>query len=163
MGEMRDFFENARTKMNMEEKELKAKDIPWGYARCINDACKRKDTCMHYLANVLTNQQDRFTGMSVYPTAWQQDECPCYCENRLVRKAWGFSHLYDNVPQYRKAEARCSVRSYFSAGMGPYYRVHHGENKITPKQQDDIMQILAKFGSTEGIKFDHYETDWDFR
>jgi hypothetical protein len=46
--------------------------------------------------------------------------------------------------------------------MGPYYRVHHGENKITPKQQDDIMQILAKFGSTEGIKFDHYETDWDF-
>ena len=46
--------------------------------------------------------------------------------------------------------------------LGPYYRVHHGENKITPKQQNDIMQILVKFGSTEGIKFDHYETDWDF-
>ena len=57
---------------------------------------------------------------------------------------------------------RQRVRSYFSAGMGPYYRVHHDENKITPKQQDDIMQILAKFGSTEGIKFNHYETDWDF-
>ena len=41
----------------MEEKELKAKDIPMGYARCFNDACKRRDTCMHYLANVLTNQQ----------------------------------------------------------------------------------------------------------
>ena len=54
------------------------------------------------------------------------------------------------------------MRSYFSAGMGPYYRAHHGENKITPKQQDDIMQILARFGSTEGIKFDHYETDWNF-
>ena len=24
---------------------------------------------------------------------------------------------------------------YFSKGIGPYYRVHHGENKITPKQQ----------------------------
>ena len=46
----------------MEEKELKAENIPWGYARCFNDACKRKDTCMHYLAKVLTNQQDRFTG-----------------------------------------------------------------------------------------------------
>ena len=49
-----------------------------------------------------------------------------------------------------------------SAGMGPYYRVHHGENELSPKQQDDIMQILAHFCSTEGIKFDHYETDWDF-
>ena len=98
----------------------------------------------------------------MYPTAWQQDECPCYREKKLVRKAWGFSHLYDNVPHYQKAEARQCVRSYFSAGMGPYYRYHHGENKLTPKQQDDIMQILAQFGTTEGIQFDHYETDWNF-
>ena len=41
----------------MEEKELKAKDIPMGYARCFNDACKRRDTCMHYLANVLWRKQ----------------------------------------------------------------------------------------------------------
>jgi len=61
-----------------------------------------------------------------------------------------------------KAEARQCVRSYFSAGMGPYYRYHHGENKLSPKQQDDIIQILSHFGSTDGIKFDHYETDWDF-
>ena len=121
----------------MEEIELKAKDIPWGYARCFNDACKRKDTCMHYLANVMTDLHDRFTGLSVFPTAWQQDECPCYCEKKLVKKAWGFSHLYDNVSKYHKA-------------------------KLTPKQQDDIMQILARFGSTDGIQFDHYETDWNF-
>ena len=72
----------------MEEKELKAKDIPMGYARCFNDACKRKDTCMHYLARVLTNQQERHIGQAVYPTAWQEGECPCYKEKRLVRKAW---------------------------------------------------------------------------
>ncbi len=72
MGEMRDFFENAKTKMNMEEKELKAKDIPWGYARCFNDACKRKDTCMHYLANVFTSPQERHIGQAVYPTSWQE-------------------------------------------------------------------------------------------
>ena len=117
---------------------------------------------MHYLANVMTDLHDRFTGLSVFPTAWQQDECPCYCEKKLVKKAWGFSHLYDNVSKYHKAEARKCVRSYFSAGMGPYYRVHHGENKLTPRQQDDIMQILARFGSTDGIQFDHYETDWNF-
>lgn len=92
---------------------LKAENIPWGYARCFNDTCKRKDTCMHYLARVLTNQQERHIGQAVYPTAWQESECPCYMEKRLARKAWGFSHLYDNVPHYRKAEARQRVRSYF--------------------------------------------------
>jgi hypothetical protein len=33
---------------------------------------------------------------------------------------------------------------------------------LTPKQQADIMQILAKFGPTEGLTFDHYVTDFDF-
>jgi len=146
----------------MEEKELKAKDIPMGYARCFNDACKRKDTCMHYQARLLTNQQERHIGQAVYPTAWQNGECRCYCEKRLVRKAWGFAHLYDHVPRHQKTEARQCVRSYFSAGMGPYYRYHHGENKLSPKQQADIMKIMSHFGTTDGIKFDHYETDWDF-
>ena len=54
----------------MENKELKAKDIPMGYARCFNDACNRKDTCMHYQARLLTNQQERHIGQAVYPTAW---------------------------------------------------------------------------------------------
>ena len=40
--------------------------------------------------------------------------------------------------------------------------VHHGENMLTPKQQDDIMQLIAQFGSTDGIQFDHYETDCNF-
>jgi hypothetical protein len=42
------------------------------------------------------------------------------------------------------------------------YWVHHGENKLSPKEQEEILTILAKFGSIEGIQFDHYVTDWDF-
>ena len=147
----------------MEEKELKVKIIPRDYALCFNEGCKCKDTCMHYLARVLTGQQERFTGQAVYPTAWQEGECRCYCEKKQVRKAWGFTHLYDNVPHHQRVEARLCVRSYFSKGMGPYYRFHHGENKLSPKQQDDILQILSRFGSTDGIQFDHYEMAWDFK
>ena len=44
---------------------------------------------------------------------------------------------------------------------GLYYRYHHGENKLTPSQQRDILQILSKFGSTDNLAFDHYETDFD--
>jgi hypothetical protein len=33
---------------------------------------------------------------------------------------------------------------------------------LSPKQQDEIMEIIAMFGSTEDIRFDHYVEDWDF-
>ena len=36
------------------------------------------------------------------------------------------------------------------------------ENKLTPGQQQDILQILAKFGPTDDLAFDHYETDFNF-
>ena len=145
----------------MEEKKLTYKDIPMGYSSCFNDECTKKECCMHYQARLLM-PEDCFKGSAVFPTAWQDGACKCFREKRLVRKAWGFTHIYDNVPHYRRAEARHRVRSYFSGGCGPYYRYHHGENLLTPEQQADIMAILAKFGSTDGIRFDHYVTDWDF-
>ena len=116
---------------------------------------------MHYQARLLM-PEGRHYGPAIYPTAWQESNCNYFREKRLVRKAWGFEHLYDNVLQRDKPEARRCVRSFFSGGCGPYYRYHHGENMLSPKQQDEIMKIIAKFGSTEGIGFDHYVTEWDF-
>lgn len=76
--------------------------------------------------------------------------------------AWGFTHLYDHVPKEQKAEACLSVQSFFSGGCGPYYRYYHGENLLSPEQQEEILKIIAKYGSTEGIRFDHYVPGWDF-
>ena len=33
---------------------------------------------------------------------------------------------------------------------------------LSPQKQEEILALLAKFGSIEGIKFDHYVTNWDF-
>ena len=145
----------------MEEKVLNRKDVPMGYPLCFNSECTKKACCMHYQARLLM-PEDRFCGSAVFPTAWQDGTCKCFREKRMVQKAWGFTKLYHNVPQRDKAEARSCVRNYFSRGCGPYYRYHKGENKLSPKQQADIMAILAKYGSTDGIRFDHYETAWDF-
>ena len=147
--------------MDMEEKELKAKDIPMGYPLCFNDECGNKDRCMHYQAWLLM-PKERNSGSAVYPTAWENGQCRCFREKKLVKKAWGFSRLYDNVPQRRKAEARECVHALFGGGNGPYYRVHHGENMLSPQKQEEILAVLARFGSVEGIEFDHYVTDWNF-
>lgn len=145
----------------MKEKELKTKDIPWGYALCFNSVCGKKDMCMHYQAQLLM-PKSCYSGQAVYPTAWQDGECRCFCEKKLVNKAWGFTKLYDNIPRRDRAEARECVHSYFGRGNGPYYRVHHGENKLSPTQQADILNIVAKFAPIDGIKFDHYEMGWNF-
>ena len=145
----------------MEEKKLTYKDIPMGYSSCFNDECTKKECCMHYQARLLM-PEDCFKGSAVFPTAWQDGACKCFREKRLVRKAWGFTHIYNNVPHRDLPEARANVRSYFSGGCGPYYRYHHGENKLSPKQQADIRAILSKFGPTDGLAFDQYEMDWDF-
>ena len=33
---------------------------------------------------------------------------------------------------------------------------------LSPKQQADILTIIAQFCPIEGIKFDHYVIDWEF-
>ena len=82
-------------------------------------------------------------------------------EKRLVKKAWGFTKLYDYVPLRQKAEARQCVHALFGGGNGPYYRAHHGEIMLSPEKQEEIWKVLAKFCSIEGVKFDHYVIDLD--
>ena len=144
----------------MEEKELKTKDIPGGYALCFNSDCENKEKCMHYQAQLVAEERDK--GSAVYPAAWKNGKCRCYSEKKLVKKAWGFSQLYRNLPTYLRAEARRSVSALFGSGNGQYYRAHNGEIMISPKRQKEIMEVLAKFGNTEEVKFDHYVKVWDF-
>ena len=132
-----------------------------GYPLCFNNECGDKDKCMHYQARLLM-PNDRYSGSAVYPTAWEGGKCRCFREKKLVKKAWGFSRIYDNVPRWQKAKARQCVHALFGGGNGPYYRVHHGENMLSPQKQEEILAVLAKFGSIEGIEFDHYVTDWNF-
>ena len=147
--------------LSLMEKQLEYKNIPWEYPLCFNEACKLRESCMHYQAYKL-HPKERLSAPAILPSAWQDGECQRYSETELVKKAWGFSNIYNNVPNYQKAEARQRVKSYFSWGNGPYYRYHHGVNKLSPRQQQDIMDILSTFGSTDGLEFDHYEMDYDF-
>ena len=154
-------FADIKHRLTMEEKKLTYKDVPMGYPLCFNEECAKNACCMHYQVRLLL-PEDRHHGPAIYPTAWQDGECKYFREKRFVQKAWGFTHLYDNVPHYQRAEARRNVRFFFSGGFGPYYRYHHGENLLSPEQQDTIMKIIAQYGSTDGIRFDHYVEAWDF-
>lgn len=143
------------------ENNLSIEDIPRGYRACFNTECGQRNECMHYQAGLLM-PDSKLGGQAVYPAAWKNGPCQCFCHKQRVRKAWGFSQLYKNVSRRYVPDARKEVHAYLGSGQSTYYRVHHGERKLTPKQQKDILNILAKYGSIADVDFDHYVEEYDF-
>ena len=81
------------------------KNIPWGYELCFNENCELREKCMHYQA-YLQKSKEQLSGPAIYPDAWKNGQCRRFNEVKLVRKAWVFTHIYNNVPYHLRAEAR---------------------------------------------------------
>ena len=79
------------------EKQLELKNIPWEYELCFNENCPLREKCLHYQAYLL-QPATKLGGPAIYPSAWKSGECSRFTEAKLIQKAWGFDHLYDNVP-----------------------------------------------------------------
>lgn len=144
-----------------EEKKLVFEDAPWGYPLCFNNEYKRHNQCMHYLVGQVAPASLQ-RGSAIYPSAWKDGDCRFFSEKRLVRLAWGFDSLYHHLTRGQASDVRGSIRSYLGSGMSAYYRYHHGERLLSPKQQQDILDIMARFGYDKGAEFDHYVLSYDF-
>lgn len=145
----------------MEERELSFDDVPRGYQLCFNSACSLCEQCMHYHVGQLVPDH-WLGGPAVYPSAWAGGTCVKFRQKGLVQMAWGFSKLYKHVPSHQVSLARNEVYDYLGGYTAAYYRYHHGERLLSPVQQQAILDILARYGSTEGLRFDHYSTSYDF-
>jgi len=145
----------------MNKIEFDIQKMPADYALCFNQQCPLHEHCMHYVVGQQASHIRSF-GPAVYPWALHDGQCELYRECAPVQIAWGFTHLYDFVPRNLWTAARYSVRHYFSQGYGTYYRYHHGERKLTPQQQQDVIAIVMRYGSTKEPLFDHYEEAFDF-
>ena len=145
----------------MEEKKLEFKDAPYGYPLCFNNDCALHDKCMHYQIGQLA-PADRHAGPAIYPSAWKDGTCRYYREKKLVQLAWGFNQLYHGMTGGQIHDARGTLRAHLGSGMSAYYRYHHGERLLSPKLQEEIRDIIVRFGGSKDVKFDHYVTSWDF-
>ena len=145
----------------MEEKKLVFEDVPWNYPLCFNDQCEKCGECMHYQVGLVA-PADRQTGNAVYPSAWKDGNCRFFCEKKTVRYAWGFNSLYAHLSRGQASDIRSAIRAHLGNGMSSYYRYHHGERLLTPNQQKEILDIVARFSSKKDASFDHYVLSWDF-
>lgn len=145
----------------MNKIEFDIRKMPADYALCFNKQCPLHEHCVHYVVGQQAPRIRPF-GPAVYPWALSDGQCEMYREYVPVQMAWGFAHLYDCLPRHLRSAARYSVQNYFSRGAGPYYRYHHGERKLGPQQQQEIIAIVMRYGSTQTPHFDHYELSYDF-
>lgn len=70
--------------------------------------------------------------------------------------AWGFKKLFYDVKQRDASIIRVHLKCYLGS-HSKYYRYANGIYKLTPEQQERILNIFKRYGYTQGLEFDHYE------
>lgn len=145
----------------MEEKKLVFEDAPWGYALCFNSQCEKSGRCLRYQVGLVA-PANLEVGKAIYPSAWKNGDCRHFHEKRMVKLAWGFNNIYAHLTRGQASDIRSSIRAHLGSGMSAYYRYHHGERMLTPQQQKEILDIVARFNYKGDATFDHYVLTWDF-
>lgn len=136
-------------------------DVPEMYAVCFNDLCPRHQQCVRYAAGqaAATNKTH---GPCVYPVALRDGQCPMFRQLRLIRSAWGFRPLFADVQKKDYNDLRFEVIHYFRS-ESDFWRYNRGRYKLTPEQQQDILDIFRRFGYDPATRqFQHYEELVDF-
>ena len=135
--------------------EALLQDMPSSWEQCFNNECDKCNECLHYAtAQQLPNDQTR--GYAIYPSAYRNGKCKYFKKVETVRMAYGFNHFLNEVKKKDVKVLREHLFRYFG-GRTPYYRYNRGEYLLSPKQQQYILGLFAKYGYTDGLQFTAYK------
>lgn len=104
---------------------------------------------------------DKNTGYAVYPNVMEKASCDYYVEKRVIRAAYGFKHIFQNVKRVDDTPIRDKIKAYLGSSS-TYYRYMHGVLTLTPEQQEWIVSLFRQHGYTENLVFDNYVDRYDF-
>ena len=142
-------------------KDLNFSMVPHGWALCYLGECKRKEECMWYQMCFLATEETTRT-TCVLPTVLKKKVCPHFHPIKKVRVAAGFEKIFDELKAKHQATIKMKLMGYFGA-RSTYYRYRSGERSLTPEQQEWILNLLRRYGYTEGIEFDSYREEYQFQ
>lgn len=147
-------------KGNFSEENLKGIQLPSTWTYCFNEHCPHHQDCIRYITGkYVDDATDR--GSCVFPNACRNGRtCRFFKQARVVTFAWGFDKLFYNVRQRDSALLRTLMKS-FLGSHSAYYRYADGRHKLTPEQQNGIIDIFRKRGYNEDLVFDHYVEEPD--
>jgi len=139
---------------------LNFSDIPSWWPLCYQSDCPQAAHCLRYsLCANGANEASKWP--CVLPHARKNGKCDFFQEDKTVRMARGFVGIYK---QLKSRDARHDIRmalTDYLGSKGAYYRYRDGERLLTPVQQQWILNLLARYHVTEGVRFDEYIDTYD--
>lgn len=141
-------------------KKFSYKDVPQGYFLCFNTECPKHSDCIRFLAGQHVPPVV-MGGPAVYPNAFKGDVCPYYKKIRVIHGAWGFRNLYKDVDSADIKVIRPKVINYLG-GPVACYGYMHGDQLLTPEQQETIYGFFKEMGYTKELVFEGYTMIYDF-
>ena len=133
--------------------------VPGNITYCFHDQCPMKDQCIHYQCGVCKQDHvDR--GFSVFPSALREGKCKYFAALRIVKMAWGFDLLFEDVKAKDAPGLRAKMKAYLGSN-GQYYRYKQGQLKLLPEQQACIKQMFADKGYKD-VEFEQFTEEIDF-
>ena len=133
-----------------------------GYTVCFIESCPKHGQCLRYQVG-----QHGKTLPYVVPSVnplnpeVKSGNCPLFKSEELQRMAKGMMHLLtDDMPSRTEKAIRHELFAYF--GRTLYYEYRKGLHLLSPKQQEDIADILKFCGWKKEPQFDEYVEDYDW-
>lgn len=143
------------------EETFKGIQLPSMWTYCFNEHCPQHNECIRFISGKYVDDT-KDAGSAVFPNACRDGrKCRFFKQARIVTFAWGFKKLFYNVRQRDAATLRLNLKA-FLGSHGSYYNYANGRCKLTPEQQQGVLNIFRKKGYTENLEFDHYVEEPDF-
>ena len=140
--------------------ELHYSNVPKEWALCFNEQCPMANKCLRYIVYTLAPETE-CSHQCVLPQAWRSGKCTEFAEARKQKLAWGMKYLFNGIPTWQATAIRHEIIELFGS-HSTYYRFYRGEFLITPKRQDEIAAIFARYGITTPGRYDHVIEDYFF-
>jgi hypothetical protein len=135
-------------------------DVPEGFHLCFNKECDKHDDCIRFLAGQHLPAVV-MGGPCVYPNAWKDGFCPYFKQTRVFHGAWGLRNLFKEIPQKDARILKAKVINYLGGPVAAF-KYQHGDEVLTPEQQQAIKDMFVEMGYTEELVFDGFTFVYDF-
>lgn len=129
----------------------------WSY--CFNEQCPLARECARYLS-VTYKKPEQTKGYAIYPDAYHDNKCEHFLQLRLLKMAYGFTKLLDELKRKDEGSFRIHMASYFGSRTS-FYRYKLGQTGLVPEQQQYILEWCKRHGYTD-MKFDRYTEEVNY-
>ena len=135
-------------------------DAPKSWYNCFNSACPKAGECMHFMTGKNV-PADVTLGNAIYPNACKNGECRFFKQTRMMRGAYGFNSMLNDLKRKDEELLRGMITDYLGSNT-TYYKFNRGEKLLTPEQQEWILALFRKYGYTGEKEFEGYRYIYDF-